>query len=336
MNCRYARKRLSEYIDGELSAVEHARIRAHLGECTECRAEEAALRRTASLAQMWGVYQPGPELRWRLDSEYLAARARSLERLPWSARLQTFAPPAAVAMALLLAVGLGHPFHSRRSASESSAPARRVALAPPRPAPVVEAPAIEAPKPALPAEAQALPDEKRVRETRAVPAKEPVQARPERPAPARRASRPAQIRSRSASQPSRIVARVQRRPSTASTAQAPAQAAGKAPAKPEAGRVVTARLERVKLPEPLMRAEDLYASGRYLEAAGVLNAAIERSSSQMPERVRSVYVERNALADATIAECSMALLHDPGNANARKFLDEAYESKVELLRSLAG
>jgi hypothetical protein len=309
MNCRYARKRLSEYIDGELSAVEHARIRAHLGECTECRAEEAALRRTASLAQMWGVYQPGPELRWRLDSEYLAARARTPERLPWSARLQAFAPPAAVAMALLLAVGLGHPFHSRRLASESSAPARRVAYTPPHPAP-----AVEAPKPAP--------------ETQAVRAKEPARAR--------RASQPTPSRSRGASQPSQSVARATRRPSAAGAAKAPARAARKAVAKQDAGRVVTARLEPVKVPEPLMRAEDLYASGRYLEAAGVLNAAFESSSSQMPARVRSVYVERNALADATIAECSMALRHDPGNANARKFLDEAYESKVQLLRSLAG
>ena len=85
-----------------------------------------------------------------------------------------------------------------------------------------------------------------------------------------------------------------------------------------------------------MAAETLYARGRYREAAVVLNAAIEQSSMRVPAQQRSTYVERNALADATIAECTGALLQDPGNANARKFLDEAYSSKVALLRSLAG
>lgn len=315
MNCRHARNRLSEYIDGELSAVEHARVLAHLRECPKCRAEEAALRRTACLAQTWGSYQPGPELGWRLDPAFLAERARVPERVPWSVRLQVLAAPVAVVATALLLVASGNPFRPEPSGSKNAVVARVPEVAPPVPV----MPEAMAPSP--------------VQESVSAPVGKPTA---ERVAPVPAPSERAESRESDTLQPEPAAARVARRTPSSGMARAPSRPVRRAPAKPAARPVMLARAEPAKAPEPLTKAEDLYASGRYVEAAGVLNAAFERSSTGVPAQVRSLYVERNALADAAIAECSGALRQDPGNANARKFLDEAYESKVALLRSLTG
>ena len=87
---------------------------------------------------------------------------------------------------------------------------------------------------------------------------------------------------------------------------------------------------------PIEVAATLYAQGHYNQAASVLNDAIRRSSQRWPDDLRAVYHERNSLADADISECSGALRYDPGNVNARKFLDKAYTTKVDILRSLTG
>jgi anti-sigma factor RsiW len=43
---RWARRRMSDYLDGELPAAARARIEHHLGECAGCRRLLAELRRT--------------------------------------------------------------------------------------------------------------------------------------------------------------------------------------------------------------------------------------------------------------------------------------------------
>jgi anti-sigma factor RsiW len=46
---RWAPRRMSDYLDGELAAGTRARFERHLGECHECRRLLAGLRRTLEL-----------------------------------------------------------------------------------------------------------------------------------------------------------------------------------------------------------------------------------------------------------------------------------------------
>ena len=52
---RYALKRLSSYMDGQLSGPEGSRVQAHLKACPDCRDELHTLRWTQNLAQQMPV-----------------------------------------------------------------------------------------------------------------------------------------------------------------------------------------------------------------------------------------------------------------------------------------
>jgi len=322
MNCRRAQSRLSEYIDGEVARAERLRVATHLAGCAVCRADEESLRSAKRLASLWGAYQPGPELQWRLDPAVLAARARASERMPWFSRLQAALIPAgatAAAAALLLAVGAIAPLllSNRGDGRQPD-----VAVVDPSRLPVPSA--VRAPRP-IPPDAVVPAEPAEQGEVRVfVPAPAPDAAEPaagvsSEAVPARRPARVRRPASRGAAHrhPARPVAEPS--PAAAPVMEAPS------PGKEE---------PRVKdAPEPIVVARTLYARGRYQEAVGVLNAAFERSSKRFPVEMRAVYQEQNSSADSDIAECSQALRDDPGNANARKFLEKAYDTKVAILRS---
>ena len=49
MSHRRTKERLSAYMERELPALEHARVRAHLADCVGCRAELEELERVVAL-----------------------------------------------------------------------------------------------------------------------------------------------------------------------------------------------------------------------------------------------------------------------------------------------
>ncbi|MBI3947929.1 MAG: zf-HC2 domain-containing protein [Armatimonadetes bacterium] len=332
MSCRRIRSRLSEYMDGELAALEGARVREHLARCPRCAAEAEALRRVAGVARRVGAYEPPPNLRARLDAVVLAGLSREQVRVPWSQRFQAVLAPAgtlaAAAAALFLAVRLAGPGsvpHPTTPVPDGAS--RSVASAPPtRPAdalmPAAEGilpPSAGADVASRPAPTRTLaqaPDT-----SPAAPGDHsapPVADLPDSPAKGAASAQPSPLRSRE-------------------PRAAPSGRVRVASARPRRGvraahRALERRPERAEPAEPLAMAESLYASGQYSEAVGVLNAAFAQACERSPEEIR----ERNALADGAILECSRALRQDPGNANARKFLGEAYSTKLALLQSLAG
>lgn len=318
MNCRRVQNKLSEYIDGELSVAEAGRVAAHLAVCGECRAEETALRRTIGLTQAWGVHQPGPELEWRLDPAVLAQRAREETRVPWVRRLEfVFAPAVTAAAGALLVAALW----PRTQPGPLQPP--RAAIQPP---PAAVARSAEPPQAQVerlstpPAAVAAERSSRRVASNPAPRIRERVRVALHRHAESRPALRHVHQRTLP-----RTVAAVVRVPVVERRADAPARPAP----------VASAGSDPMPTPEPISLSQTMYASGRYAEAIGVLNAVFERTASRFTDQERALLAERNALADSTIVECSAALRADPGNANARKFLDEAYEAKVALVRSLA-
>lgn len=67
---RWARGRMSDYLDGELTLARRTRMEDHLGECAECRRLLAGLRRTLD-----GLHR-FPTLSEGVDALRLAASVR--------------------------------------------------------------------------------------------------------------------------------------------------------------------------------------------------------------------------------------------------------------------
>ncbi len=88
---------LTAYLDGELSAVEAARVRDHLSSCSDCRATEALLNRTLTELATLPAFEPSPGLRRRVLAEVDA-----LPR-PWPERLRQWLRPGVLAPALAAA-----------------------------------------------------------------------------------------------------------------------------------------------------------------------------------------------------------------------------------------
>ena len=88
---------LTAYLDGELSTVEAARVRDHLGSCSDCRATEALLRRTLPELAALPTFEPSPGLRRRVLAE-VAVLPR-----PWPERLRQWLRPGVLAPALAAA-----------------------------------------------------------------------------------------------------------------------------------------------------------------------------------------------------------------------------------------
>lgn len=80
MNCARARRLISRYADSELGPDAARELEKHLAVCSGCRAEEAELRRTLALLELW----PGAEP--RLGFEAVLSRT-STARSAWIAVL---------------------------------------------------------------------------------------------------------------------------------------------------------------------------------------------------------------------------------------------------------
>ena len=66
---------LTAFVDGELSAVEAARVRGHLTSCSDCRSTEALLRRTLTELATLPGFEPSAGLRRRVLAEVDGAPA---------------------------------------------------------------------------------------------------------------------------------------------------------------------------------------------------------------------------------------------------------------------
>ena len=60
MDCSYFRKRINEYVDGELGYLEVAELQAHLSFCPECAAELAQLGEVRGVLAGWGRLELAP------------------------------------------------------------------------------------------------------------------------------------------------------------------------------------------------------------------------------------------------------------------------------------
>jgi anti-sigma factor RsiW len=107
MSCT-VEEELTAYVDGELSAVEAARVRTHLTSCGDCRATEALLRRTLTELAALPAFEPSSGLRRRV-----MAQVELLPR-PWTERFRHWLRPSvlapagvALATAVVVAVVVG-------------------------------------------------------------------------------------------------------------------------------------------------------------------------------------------------------------------------------------
>jgi anti-sigma factor RsiW len=107
---------LTAYVDGELSAVEAARVRSHLTSCSGCRSTEALLRRTVTELAALPAFEPSSALRRRVLAE-----VEALPR-PWPERMRAWLRPGALApagvalvTAVLVAVVMGQRMLSARA-----------------------------------------------------------------------------------------------------------------------------------------------------------------------------------------------------------------------------
>lgn len=317
MQCRRIQNKLSEYLDGELSPAERSQVQAHLQGCADCRAEAAALRRTAMMARDLGGFEPPPTLAYRLDPAIIAQRAAAPEPVSWGARLRGILVPAGsfatVAASLALAISImGRP-------------------------PVPISPAGNAPANVangtgpsyVQQNATVMADGHKASPAVAPPAGEPN-------------SKPAPDKERVAERSAPVVheRRIARRNEEPAASPRPSVTSGRRyrPERIEPGAVVAANSTESKpvrrAVEPLKVADTLKEHGRYAEAVDVMNKAFERSARRCSMEKRSLYQEQNDWADSDINECVTALAADPGNKKARQFLEKAYNNKKAILLSL--
>lgn len=110
MSCGSVRRRLSEYLEGDLSERDEARLRAHLDACAECGAELRALQRAVRRLRELGAAGPPGDV-----AGAVMARLRAGEGRPPRLRLagllgqrgRSWVAPLAVATGVAAIVGLG-------------------------------------------------------------------------------------------------------------------------------------------------------------------------------------------------------------------------------------
>ncbi|HVP63051.1 MAG TPA: anti-sigma factor [Myxococcaceae bacterium] len=99
---------LTAFLDGELSAVEAARVRGHLTSCSGCRSTEALLRRTLTELATLPAFEPSPALRRRVLAKVDALPRRWPERVRSWFRPGVLAPVGvALAAAAVVVVVVG-------------------------------------------------------------------------------------------------------------------------------------------------------------------------------------------------------------------------------------
>jgi anti-sigma factor RsiW len=106
---------LTAYLDGELSAVESARVRTHLTSCAGCRATEALLRRTMADLAALPAFEPSSALRRRVLAEVEGLPPPWPERVRAWLRPRTLAPVGMVFVTAALVVVMGQRTLSERA-----------------------------------------------------------------------------------------------------------------------------------------------------------------------------------------------------------------------------
>jgi anti-sigma factor RsiW len=115
MECREARQKIQDLIDGRLPPGEAAEMRDHLEACGPCAAEEAELAQVGELLRFWSAVRVG-EKESQLSAMWTRVRAGIEERKePWYIpvlRRWYFLPAAAALVVLAL---LFYPFDETRA-----------------------------------------------------------------------------------------------------------------------------------------------------------------------------------------------------------------------------
>jgi anti-sigma factor RsiW len=102
MTCGSVRRRLSDYLEGDLSERDEARLRTHLDACAECGAELRALQRAVRGLRDLGSVEPPGDL-----AASVMARLRAGEGRPPRLRLARLFGPSAFSWVAPLAVATG-------------------------------------------------------------------------------------------------------------------------------------------------------------------------------------------------------------------------------------
>jgi anti-sigma factor RsiW len=100
MSCDDARRLIQSDLDGDMSDAEADALKAHLGGCTRCAQESAALRQAVAAMDALPALPAPPELMARLGPQ--------LDRLSRQKRTWHWAPAGTIAAGLLLALSLGY------------------------------------------------------------------------------------------------------------------------------------------------------------------------------------------------------------------------------------
>lgn len=145
--CPEARARLSAYVEGELSALEHRLVEGHLQTCGACRREEAQYRQALGLLRAPRALPPPGDL----YAGFAAKLARQESR---AHRVRLQLRYAGTAACLLLAVGAGASF-LRHAVTQKAAPGAasgpaQIARGPELPAPERRSPRAGAVPPSVP------------------------------------------------------------------------------------------------------------------------------------------------------------------------------------------
>lgn len=102
MRCLNAQTVLETYVDGELDPKQAKRLKTHLAECAECRAELAYLQTAEKAIETWPLIAEPADLTARVMAQVKPRLERPRFRLRWSDVAISLAGAAAVAIALPL------------------------------------------------------------------------------------------------------------------------------------------------------------------------------------------------------------------------------------------
>ncbi|PIP12389.1 MAG: hypothetical protein COT45_02860 [bacterium (Candidatus Stahlbacteria) CG08_land_8_20_14_0_20_40_26] len=123
MKCSRIRRRLSAFLDGEVSEEEKQHILEHLKTCPDCQRELEALHQLSDSFDSFEEIEPSPYFMIHLKQRIAKREARSLIRLPFMGWTRRVAVPvgatALVIFSLFLGGRLGNAIYQAKAESES-------------------------------------------------------------------------------------------------------------------------------------------------------------------------------------------------------------------------
>ena len=123
MKCSRIRRRLSAFLDGEVTEEEKQHILEHLKTCPDCQRELEALHQLSGSLDSFEEIEPSPYFMIHLKQRIAEREARSLIRLPFVEWTRHVAVPvgatALVIFFLFLGGHLGNAIYQARAESES-------------------------------------------------------------------------------------------------------------------------------------------------------------------------------------------------------------------------